>query len=151
MTTSTPTKGNFTGSCHCGFIKYQATIPMTDPLVAFRCNCTICLKQGFTGMKLDPDDFRLLSPDSLDQVKEYQMKSKDVHKYFCDRCGIHVYQAGKIEFDGVAHEFFTLNILTLDQPQEGLDLSHVKMRYWDGRNDNFQGGLRDVPWPGGCI
>jgi hypothetical protein len=152
-TTAIPSKKTFTGSCHCGFIKYEASIPMSesDPLVANRCNCTICLKQGFTGIKLDPADFHLLSPDSMAQVKDYQTKGKDIHKYFCGTCGVHIYQKGQYEYDGQVHEFFTLNAPTLDQPQEGLDLSQLKIQYWDGRNDNFRAGARDGPWPGGCV
>lgn len=150
---SVPTSGKktFTGSCHCGFIKYKAALPVTDTPAATRCNCTICLKQGFAALRLAPDDFTLISPASLSEVKDYQMRSKDIHKYFCDKCGIHVIGAGKYEYEGAVHEFFSLNILTLDQPQEGLDLSNFKIQYWDGRNDNWEGGMKDVPWPGGCI
>ncbi|KIW61858.1 hypothetical protein PV05_01929 [Exophiala xenobiotica] len=144
----------FTGSCHCGFIKYKAelSISETEPPVASRCNCTICLKQGYTSMRLArPSDFTLLSPESASQVKDYQMRSKDVHKYFCDKCGIHVWSTGRYEFEGQTHDFMTLNILTLDQPQPGLDLSKFKIEYWDGRNDNWKAGASDTPYPGQCL
>ncbi|KIX07135.1 uncharacterized protein Z518_05112 [Rhinocladiella mackenziei CBS 650.93] len=149
---TTATKTPFTGSCHCGFIKYRAHLSLGDPPTATRCNCTVCLKQGFTGTRLaSPSDFELLSPSSLSEVKDYQIRSKDVHKHFCGNCGIHVLGRGKYEYQGVTHEFCSLNILTLDQPQDGLDLSKFKIQYWDGRNDNWQGGTKDVPWPGGCV
>ncbi|EXJ79126.1 hypothetical protein A1O3_08627 [Capronia epimyces CBS 606.96] len=151
MSGPTPAKRPFTGGCHCGSIKYEATILLTDHPVATRCNCTICLKQGFTGVQLDPQDFRLLSPESFSQIKDYQFRSKDVHKYFCDTCGIHVVGRGQFEYEGSVHHFFALNILTLDQPQEGLDLARFKIKYVDGKNDNFKAGARDVPWPWGCV
>ena len=150
---SEPTeKKTFTGSCHCGFIKYTAALPVEANPTAGRCNCTICLKQGFTSKRLDsPDDFTLLSPASVSEVKDYQMRSKDVHKRFCGTCGIHVWGEGQYEFQGAVHKFFTINALTLDQPQEGLDLSTWKMMYVDGRNDNWAAGPKDTPWPGGCV
>jgi len=159
MSTPTPTptpsssKKTFTGSCHCGFIKYQAALPITpgETPVAGRCNCTICLKQGWTSLHVSPDDFELLAPASASQVKDYQMRLPTVHKYFCDKCGIHVWAEGSFEYQGTLQEFFTLNVLTLDQPQEGLDLSTFKIRYVDGRNDNWAAGPKDVPWPGGCV
>jgi hypothetical protein len=145
------TTKSFTGSCHCGFIKYKVALLFTDTPTASRCNCTICLKQGFTSLRVSSKDFTLLSPQSVSEIKDYQITSKDVHKYFCDKCGIHVYSEGKYESEGAVHEFFTINILTLDQPQEGLDLNEFKIQYWDGRNDNWYGGMKDVPWPGGCV
>ncbi|KAJ9627548.1 uncharacterized protein PV06_05888 [Exophiala oligosperma] len=160
---STP-KQTFTGSCHCGFIKYTIALPATtdksdgdddknnDDLVVSRCNCTICFKQGFTSLRFDEKDFRLVSPKSEAELKDYRLPSgRDVHKYFCGTCGIHVFSRGRIEAGGQVHEFSTLNALTLDQPQEGLDLGKFKIQYWDGRNDNWAGGLKDSPWPGQIV
>lgn len=151
MSDSTPAKKVFTGSCHCGFIKYTAGIALTDTPTASRCNCTICLKQGYTGIRVSPEDFTLLSPESVSQVKDYQMRSKDIHKYFCGTCGIHVWSQGEFVYEGKTYPLFSINILTLDQPQDGLDLSTFKIQYLDGRNDNWMTGPRDVPWPGQCI
>jgi hypothetical protein len=44
-----------------------------------------------------------------------------------------------------------VNIVTLDQPQEGLELSEWKIRYCDGLHDNQMAGLRDGPWSGGVL
>ncbi|KAI1614147.1 Mss4-like protein [Exophiala viscosa] len=151
MAAPTPAKHTFTGSCHCGFIKYTAAVALTDSPTASRCNCTICLKQGYTSIRITPEDFTLLSPESASQVKDYQMKSKDIHKYFCGTCGIHVWSEGEFVYEGKKYPLFSVNILTLDQPQEGLDLSKVKIQYFDGRNDNWMAGPRGVPWPGQCI
>ena len=53
--------------------------------------------------------------------------------------------------EGEKVHFFAINVGTLDQPQEGLDMSVFRMEYWDGRNDNWMGGPRDVPWVGGLV
>ncbi|OAL38315.1 hypothetical protein AYO20_02374 [Fonsecaea nubica] len=147
-------KKTFTGSCHCGFIKYKATFALSDPPAAGRCNCTICLKQGFTGIRLPRSDFVLVSPASLSEARDYQFRSRDVHKYFCGTCGVHVCGEGRFEFpagSGTIHDFFSINAVTLDQPQEGLELSKFKISYVDGRHDNWGAGARDVPWPGGIV
>lgn len=149
----TSPKKTYTGSCHCGFIKYRValSLPTDEAPTATRCNCTICLKGGNANIRpASPEDFTLITPSSPAEVKDYQMRSPDIHRYFCGTCGIHVWAAGQYEFGGVVEKFFTVNLLTLDQPQDGLDLSTFKLQYWDGRNDNWTGGLRDVPWPGGC-
>ena len=58
---------------------------------------------------------------------------------------------GTYEFQGQTFRPFTVNLCTADQPQEGLELSKVKLRYWDGLNNNFAAGAKDEPWPGGLV
>lgn len=53
--------------------------------------------------------------------------------------------------EGQVVHFFSVNIVTLDQPQEGLDLSVFKIEYWDGRNNNWQAGKKESPWSGGIV
>ena len=150
--TEQPTKQTFTGSCHCGFIRYQAAISLpsspTQP-TAGRCNCTTCLKSGFTGIQIPFEDFTLLSPASKDQLSDYHRSN--LHKYFCKTCGIQTHEEGAYEFEGQKHPFFCLNILSLDQPQKGLELSRFKIKYWDGKNDNWGAGSKEEPWLGGSI
>ena len=56
---------------------------------------------------------------------------------------------GEYEWEGKTIKFFSINLCSVDQPQEGLDLSKVKLNYCDGRNDNWGAGLKDAPWAGG--
>lgn len=197
----------FTGSCHCSFIRYRATIPQpVRPIVptATRCNCTICLKTGFTTLALPnlDKDFELLHPNSWEEMGCYRGKNKEVARYFCPMCGVNVVGRGRYvlpsppdakeavkEENGEGTEggmeggsgegeqgegfiqltedeektqgnggeggqevvFFAINLVTLDQPQEGLDLSTYKMEYCDGRNDNWMAGMQEHPWPGGVV
>jgi len=39
--------------------------------------------------------------------------------------------------------FVSLNVNCLGD----IDPSALKIRYWDGRHNNWQAGLRDQPWP----
>lgn len=153
--TPSTTPQKLTGSCHCGFIKYRVTVALTDPPTAGRCNCTICVKQGFTGIQLPNrrDDFELLSPSSFGEMSDYQTPRSEgkIHKYFCGRCGVHVVGEGEFEYQGQLHRFFSVNVTTIDQPQDGFDLSRLKIRYVDGLNNNWGAGPKDVPWPGGAV
>jgi hypothetical protein len=144
-------KKPFHGSCHCQAIRYTVHLALPTPPEATRCNCTICLKTSYTGLRVAPEDFMLESPSSIDQLPDYQWRSKDAHRYFCDKCGVQVFMKAKYEFQGQEINAFGINAVTLDQPQEGLDLSEFKIKYWDGKNDNWMAGMKEVPYSGGCL
>ncbi|KAF2762361.1 hypothetical protein EJ05DRAFT_473269 [Pseudovirgaria hyperparasitica] len=111
------TRKPYTGSCHCGFIKYvlHVTLP-ADPNVSgadldpamfskiYRCNCTTCHKMGY--MHCRPvsmtDDFRLLSPlidkhGNAEGLGVYQCGGMYASWYFCQRCGCRAFTITKPE------------------------------------------------------
>lgn len=47
-------------------------------------------------------------------------------------------------------EFYSVNVLTLDQSAE-VALRRFKMAYWDDKSNNWQAGPRDQPYPGGAL
>ncbi|ETN42094.1 uncharacterized protein HMPREF1541_04033 [Cyphellophora europaea CBS 101466] len=153
MAESTTSKKSFKGSCHCGFITYTLawdTASDGDPKV-FRCNCTWCQKPGYNILKLEnPEDFQLLTPASKDEMGDYAPRKAEVdgHRYFCKTCGTHIYREAKYTFNGQQHESFTVNALSIDQPQEGIDLSELSYSYCDGLTNKFTTG--DKPFPGGA-
>jgi hypothetical protein len=144
-------KKTYHGSCHCGFITYDIAYALPAQPTASRCNCTICLKSGFTGLMLNEADFTLKTPASVAELPDYVWRSQKVHRYYCNKCGVQIYGKGEYEFQGQKIDFFSVNLVTLDQPQEGLDLSTFKMQYISGRDDNFAIGIKDTPYAGGCI
>ena len=83
--TSKPT---FKGSCHCGFVTYQAAVDPSNRK-AHRCNCTWCHKQVFTMLEVARDDFQLLTPGSLQELSNYNPKQLGINRYFCKSCGTH--------------------------------------------------------------
>lgn len=56
---------------------------------------------------------------------------------------------GEYPHQGQTIQFFNINLASLDQPQEGVNLSKVTLGYCDGLNDNQAAGLKDAPWAGG--
>jgi len=99
-------KRPFTGSCHCGAVRYIVYLTMPPkqvPLVngsvprprnfqhIYRCNCTTCHKAGVLHVRLAsaPDDFLLLSPtDPVADLADYTCFSQRLHFYFCKTCGM---------------------------------------------------------------
>lgn len=150
-----PDNQKYTGSCHCGFIKYSVNIP-DDVLAtrkALRCNCTFCQKPGFTSLFIPEDSFHLITPSSKSDLADYQTKNNPkIHRYFCATCGVHVIRQGVYEVEGKSFEFFTLNLVTLDTPQDGIDLSQWTYDYMDGRHDTTGAhGKSETPWKDGVI
>ena len=137
------------------FIKYEVDVETNAEKglpSATRCNCTFCQKLSTTNLRLDdPSSFRLLSPPSRDEVGEYAPGSTKIHRYFCKTCSVIVWFEGSFEFQGQNYSVFTVNLASVDQPQEGVDLSVLKFKYWDGLHNNFHLGLKDEPWPSGLL
>lgn len=125
------------GSCHCGQVRFQADLDLSRG--ATRCNCTFCTKLGGPSTLVKPDAFRLLSGQAL--LSEYRRPGSPASRSFCKACGAHVFGSGDIPEIGGA--FVSVNLNCLDD----LDPWQLKVQHWDGRHDNWQGGLREQPWP----
>ena len=135
MTTNNQPKKH-QGSCHCGAVRFEATIDTTH---GSRCNCTICQKISSTGASVKPEAFALLA--GKESLSSYEWGSKIGRRFFCRVCGVHCFGSGHLaEMGG---DFVSINFNCLDD----LDLIDVKVSYWDGRNNNWQAGLRSTPWP----
>jgi large subunit ribosomal protein L3e len=158
---SAPAKKTYAGGCHCGAIRYEVSFDTSAPMVT-RCNCSICHKKGYLSLKLPlASDLKLLSPITASSfpkpteltlvppMGDYQFGGKSVHHYFCTTCGVHCFL--RVDYtgeDGSEQMHLTLNALTLDQGQEGLDLREWKVKYvnkggaeWAMGDEPFEGGV----------
>jgi hypothetical protein len=124
------------GSCHCGAVKFEVSVDATS---GSRCNCTVCTKVGALSTIVKPDAFRLLAGE--DQLSAYEWGFKTAKRYFCRHCGVSAFGRGYLEQLG--GEYVSVNLNALDD----VDPAHVKVGYWDGRHDNWAGGMRSAPWP----
>lgn len=54
------------------------------------------------------------------------------------------------EIQGQKVDLFAINLATIEQPQEGVELSEVQISYVDGLHDRFM-SFGEKPWKGGLV
>src|SRR5262245_11071550 len=108
------------GSCHCGAIRYTATLDLTK---ASRCNCSVCTKLATIGCLAKPEDVVLTAGEPA----SYEWGGKVAKRYFCRDCGAHCFSKGYLEEIGGA--FASVNLYTLDD----VDPYTLPLVHWDGR------------------
>jgi hypothetical protein len=118
------------GSCHCGAIRFEADIDLSQGTL--RCNCTICRKLRFWPAIVPPSAFRLQAAE--DDVGDYQFLSKRDHHKFCRRCGVHAFGIGTSPRWGA---FYAVNLACLDDATAE-ELIAAPITYLDGLNDNWE-------------
>lgn len=127
---------SYVGTCHCGKVRFEVEIDIAG---ASRCNCSICTKTSVTGGIVKPDAFRLVSGE--EHLSSYEWASKMSKRFFCKECGVHCFGRGHLAQLG--GDFVSININTLDD----VELTDLKVVYWDGRHNNWEAGPRGTPWP----
>lgn len=130
-------KKRFTGGCHCGAVRYEVRLDLSEGVT--RCNCTICSKLGRSNMLVKPDAFRLVA--GAENLAKYLWGGKIGEYLFCKTCGVHAFSRGHLEQLGGA--FVSVNVNCVDD----VDVSTLDCKYWDGRHNNWAAGPRSQPWP----
>jgi len=137
MTETNSTMRTLRGSCHCGAVRFEV---QADPARgASRCNCSICTKFGALGAIVKPAAFELLSGEAA--LGSYEWGHKVSKRFFCKSCGTYCFGRGHLA--AVGGDFISFNYNTIDD----LEISELKVVYWDGRHDNWHAGPSDKPWP----
>lgn len=112
----------FTGSCHCGAIRFEIE---TELNTAIKCNCSICKKKGALHHRVPPERFKLLSGE--ESLTLYQFDSKEAKHWFCKHCGIQPFSNPR-----AAPSAYSVNINCLDECETEQD--SVEVRSFDGKN-----------------
>jgi hypothetical protein len=112
----------YTGGCHCGHVRYEATLAL-DPVIA--CNCSICTKRGSLLSFATLDQFKLLSGGEA--LTDYQFNKHVIHHLFCPKCGVESFARGRRP-DG--QEMIAINVRCLD----GVDVAALQPRPFDGKS-----------------
>lgn len=124
-------KKTYQGSCHCGRIKFQADIDLSQG--TGKCNCTSCWKKRWWSVQIKPEDFRPLQ--GAEELSAYKPGAERGHRGFCKHCGVIPY--GWIDAaewnDG---EKVAINVAALDD-LDAAELATAPVKYMDGRHDNW--------------
>lgn len=120
----------YRGSCHCGAVKFEAELDLTQN--SYRCNCSICRRTRFWPSEAKPEGFRLLSGES--ELTQYLFNTRKNHHFFCKVCGVRAFGVGTETPIG---RMYGVNLGCLEDVSEE-ELSRVPVVYVDGRADRFE-------------
>ena len=112
-----------TGSCHCGAVRYEVTIDLSQPVVS--CNCSLCIRSGALLGFVPAAQFTLLAGE--DAQTDYQFHRKIIHHLFCTTCGVRSFARGTLPGAG---DMVAVNVRCLD----GIEIDKLTFRYYDGKN-----------------
>jgi hypothetical protein len=119
------------GGCHCGRVRFRVTADLDSVTV---CNCSICTKKGILHLIVPREKFEQLS--GQDDLTTYTFNTGVAKHTFCSHCGIHPFYVPRSDPDKI-----DVNARCLD----GIDLSALKLKYFDGRNWE-EAMQKKVPW-----
>jgi len=117
-----PETQTYSGSCHCGRVRYEATVDLTQVL---ECNCSHCQRKGLLLSFISPSQFTLQSGEQ--DLTAYQFNKKIIQHLFCRSCGVQPFARGTMPDGSPA---IAINLRCL----EGVDLDALKPMPFDGRN-----------------
>lgn len=123
----------YKGSCHCGAVAYEAEIDFAAEGTG-KCNCTMCWKRRWWGVKVRPAQFRILK--GAEHLVRYPEKGPSVSGGpggFCKTCGVTPFQQAEVTEwnNGVT---VSINVATIDD-LDPAELIAAKVQYFNGRDN----------------
>ncbi len=113
----------YSGSCHCGKVRYEVELDLSGTFVA--CNCSMCGRSGTLLTFVPLDKFKLLSGE--DVLTDYQFNKMQIHHFICATCGIKSFAKGT---GPGGSNVCAINARCL----EGVDPSALKIHQYDGKS-----------------
>ena len=117
-----PDATTYSGSCHCGRVRYDVTANLAQVM---ECNCSHCVRKGLLLTFVTPAQFTLHSSEQ--ELAEYQFNKKIIQHLFCRTCGVQPFARGTMPDGSPA---VAVNVRCL----QGVDISALKPMPFDGRN-----------------
>ncbi|RYE91214.1 MAG: GFA family protein [Myxococcales bacterium] len=113
------------GGCHCGAVRYEVDLDLSQPLT--ECNCSICGKTGARLAFVPSSQFALRSGE--DNLTDYQFHKKHIHHAFCRTCGVRSFAHGATPDGGT---MYAVNVRCLDDIDLAATTSQVQP--FDGKS-----------------
>ena len=120
----------YPGSCHCGAVRFEADLDLTQN--TFRCNCSICRRNRFWAAVARPEEFRLLAGEK--ELVEYLFNTRKNQHLFCRHCGVRAFGVGN---DTPIGKMYGVNIGCLEGVSEE-ELARIPVTYVNGMHDRWQ-------------
>lgn len=117
-----PETKTYTGSCHCGNVRYEVS---TDLSRVMQCNCSLCSRAGYLLTFVPAAQFKLLKGE--DSLQDYRFNKHVIAHVFCKNCGVRSFAKGK---DQSGNEMRAINVRCL----EGVEPDTLTIAKVDGRS-----------------
>ncbi len=112
-----------TGQCHCGAVKYEVELDLTQPVI--ECNCSHCSVKSLL-LSAAPQS-ALSITEGEENLTEYRFNTEKIAHRFCKTCGVQPL-ATALGKDGTPMSM--INVRTID----GIDLSTLSRMPYDGKS-----------------
>ena len=112
----------YTGSCHCGRIRYQVEGDLGQVI---ECNCSHCSRKGYLLWFVPREKLSLSTPEK--DMATYTFNRHVIQHHFCPACGCAPFGFGTSP-DGAPTAAINARCL------EGVDLGALKRVPFDGRS-----------------
>ena len=124
----------YTGSCHCGAIRFQADLDLDQG--SNRCNCSYCAKvRAWFAFAKGAERFRLLDGGGVSEYRWTPPGHSEPHLTFtfCRTCGVRTFARGELE--SLGGTFHAVHVPALDLSPE--QFAAIPVRYLNGRDGRY--------------
>ena len=132
----------YSGSCHCGAVRFTADIDLGNGVT--KCNCSVCAKARAWFVIVLPERVTLLSGADSHTVYEWVppgQSESNLHYQFCKTCGIRTF--GRGDHGPGGKPFCFVSVAALDDVDLS-ELSAAPTRYVDGLNGHYDRSPADT-------
>jgi len=112
----------YTGSCHCGAVKFTVDTTLEKVLT---CDCSMCNRAGTILTFVPESQFTLQCGE--ESLSHYQFNKKRIDHLFCKICGIKPFGRGK---DAEGNSTIAINVRCLD----GVDVQALTPQHYNGKD-----------------